>query len=156
MTEQTEINKPHKPLQPGKRMLAAWDYIDAHPWCSEAMIRINYGQQTLNRLIAHHMIDVRQGRHDRQLHAIEWDSRPADADADAGTGRRSGSDLRTAVDRLQTSTSLQSVPCPMCQAPPGLPCRSRRTHAACKLHPERITVWAAKIIAKYGELDLSE
>lgn len=151
---QNEINSTQRPLRPGKRMLAAWDYISSHPWCSEALIRINHGQQTLDRLIASNMIEIRQGTHDRLLHAIEWASEPTAPEAPSTpVAPRT---LAGMAELLRHAASLREVPCRRCKADVGQPCRTTRTGPAFVVtpHGERQLTWIAAILTKYGQLTI--
>lgn len=154
MTAQLEINRPHKPPQPGKRMLLAWDYISTNPGCSEALIRINHGQQTLDRLIKANMIEIRQGKHDRLLYAIEWTWEPTEPEAPSvPVAPRT---IAGAADLLRTSTSLHQVPCRRCKAPVGQPCRTTKAGPAFVVtpHAERQLIWIAAILTKHGQLTI--
>lgn len=148
MTTSEPSTAADKPLKVGSRMRRAWQDIAAHPWCSEAMIRINYGQQTINHLIKADMIEARAGRHDRELRARhEWHQ------LDQSNKQTI---LAASVQRVATSASVRSVPCPVCQAEPGHGCTSARSGRPCSLHPARHVIWIARVLARYGELEVKE
>ena len=115
------------------------------------MIRINYGQSTIDHLVKHQMIEIRAGRHDRELRTRhEWHQLSQDKDH---------TELETALALVNASRSVRSIPCPACQAQPGIGCtstRKGREGLPTDLHPVRVGLWAGRVLSRYGQLDLSE
>lgn len=144
---------------PGKRMREAWTYIKAHPWSSEAAIRIKFEQQTITRLIKYNMVEIRQGAHDRELNALDgWQKAQVQAQALFLQARAllDPTGVAACAVLLRQSSSLRHVACPVCKADIGKPCTSTKLDQPIEVtpHAPRQLLWIGAVIRRYGQLEL--